>query len=57
MVANPAKFQVMFLGIKQKPRLCININGNYLPASDKVKLLGVTIGCKLNFNSHVENLC
>ena len=57
MVANPAKFQVMFLGIKQKPRLCININGNYLPASDKVKLLGVTIDCKLNFNSHVENLC
>ena len=33
------------------------INGNYLPASDKVKLLGVTIDCKLNFNSHVENLC
>ena len=47
----------MFLGIKQKPRLCININGNYLPAADKVKLLGVTIDCKLNFNSHVENLC
>ena len=57
MVANPAKFQVMFLGIKHKPRLCININGNYLPASDKVKLLGVRIDCKLNFNSHVENLC
>ena len=46
----------MFLGLKGKRRLRLNIEENKLPAADHVKLLGVAIDRKLTFNKHVETL-
>ncbi len=57
MVANPGKFQLMFLGMKETVHLGLNINGQIIRASDQVKLLGVTIDKKLTFGQHVEDLC
>ena len=57
MVANPEKFQLMFLGLKDDPKLCIDINGNVVQMTDSVKLLGITIDSKLNFKQHVQSIC
>ena len=34
-----------------------NLNGINLSCEDEVKLLGVTIDFKLNFNTHISNIC
>ena len=57
MIANPRKFQLMFLGLKETEHLGLNINGKIIRASENVKLLGVTIDNKLTFGQHVEDLC
>eukprot|EP00112_Aurelia_sp_Birch-Aquarium-sp1_P000508 Seg1048.12 transcript_id=Seg1048.12/GoldUCD/mRNA.D3Y31 product="hypothetical protein" protein_id=Seg1048.12/GoldUCD/D3Y31 len=54
MVANPDKFQLIFFGLKEDHELCIDIHGNVIKMSDTVKLLGVTIDSKLNFNGHIK---
>ena len=56
MVANPAKFQLMFLGRDINP-ISIKIGNDILNPSECVKLLGVYIDCKLNFVPHVKALC
>ena len=57
MVANPDKFQMMFIGLKESKRYCHDINGNIIVNTDTVKLLGVTIDSKLNFREHVTHIC
>ena len=57
MCANPSKFQIMFLGLKRKNKLCLNINGQLIPSSEHVKLLGVTIDNTLKFHTHVLGIC
>ena len=57
MVVSPNKFQLMFLGLKRKQKLRININGVKIPAKKHVKPLGVEIDNKLKFDRHVEALC
>ena len=57
MVANPNKFQLMFLGLKGQRRLRLNINGNKLSETDHVKLLGIEVDNKLKFNKHAKTLC
>ena len=57
MVANPSKFQVIFLGIKEKSNLCIDIYGLSVKSGKEVKLLGVTIDHDLNFKSRIESSC
>ena len=57
MSTNPAKFQMMFLGLKIKNLLCLNIGGQKINQSEHVKLLGVQIDKKVNFNVHVKELC
>ena len=57
MVANPDKFQIMFIGLKESKRYCLHINGNIIVNTDTVKLLGVTIDSKLNFRDHVTHIC
>ena len=37
MIANPGKFQLMFLGMKETEQLGLNINGQIIHASEKVK--------------------
>ena len=55
--ANPEKFQLIFFGLKEENELCIDIQGNIIKMSDTVKLLGVTIDSKLNFNGHINTIC
>ena len=57
MVANPEKFQLMFIGLKDDIELCTDINGIVVQMTNSVKLLGVTIDSMLNFNQHVQLIC
>ena len=57
MAANPAKFQLMFLGINENKRLCLVINNNLVVGCNSVKLLGITIDRRLSFFPHVEEIC
>ena len=57
MCANPAKFQMIFLGLKINNLLCLNTDGQKIKQSEHVKLLGVQIDNKLNFNVHIKELC
>ena len=57
MVTNPSKFQVMFMGLGNDCKLCIEIDKMVVKTVDKVKLLGVIIDSKLKFDEHVRSLC
>ena len=57
MVANPEKFQLMFIALKDDIKLCIDVNGIVVQMTDCVKLLGVTIDSMLHFNQHVQSIC
>ena len=56
MVANPGKFQAMFLGT-HNDNICLRVEGVTIQTSSIVKLLGVQLDCKLNFQTHVQTLC
>ena len=47
----------MFLRIKDSSQLEFKIGNNILKPTNFVKLLGVTIDCKLNFYQHIAALC
>ena len=47
----------MFLGLKRKQGLCLNIQGSKIIAKDHGKLLGIEIDDKLKFDNHVQTLC
>ena len=57
MVANPGKFQMMFLGLKEQNTLRLNFNDNKVLTTNRVKLLGIEIDNELNFTVHIQNLC
>ena len=57
MAANPGKFQVIFFGMREQPKLILEINDTTTPLTDKVKLLGVTIDSQLKFDDHIKALC
>ena len=57
IVANPQKFQLMFLGLHGKKRLRLSIEENKVPTAGHVKLPGVGVDCKLTFNKYIETLC
>ena len=57
MVANPGKFQMMFLGLKEQNTLRLNINDNKVLTMNRVKLLGIEIDNELNITAHIQNLC
>ena len=57
MVANPNKFQVMFLGVKNNLDICFETDGIKFSAENSVELLGILIDHKLTFSSHVETIC
>ena len=57
MAANPGKFQVLFLGMREQPKLIFEINDTTVLPTDKIKLLGVTIDSQLKFDAHIKALC
>ena len=55
--ANPEKFQAIVLGMK-KPETKNFVVGNVtINPSRSVKLLGIEIDSKLNFDTHVHEIC
>ena len=56
MVANPEKFQVIFLGLPKTANICIEIDDLVLVPKVNVKLLGITIDSELKFTDHVKSL-
>ena len=57
MVANPGKFQVMFLELPKSANICIEIDRSVLFPTNNVKLLGITIDSDHKFTNHVKSLC
>ena len=57
MVANPEKFQLMFLGDKSDQQMCLRSDDQIINECQQVKLLGVTIDSKLNFDKYILELC
>ena len=55
MVANPSKFQLMFMGLSKDNKLCLEIDEKIIPSTNQVKLLGITIDAKLKFDT--QSLC
>ena len=58
MQANPDKFQAIAVGKKsfsQKP--VFQIGNTSINCEETVKLLGIDIDYKLNFESHISNIC
>ena len=58
LVANPEKFQIMFLESNiDNSTITFTIENKSVKTRSKVKLLGITVDNKLSFTIHIENLC
>ena len=59
MIANPEKFQAILLRKNQTNTSGeeINIYGKMIKSEETVKLLGVTLDYRLDFDPHISNLC
>ena len=58
MIVNPDKFQVMLLEKRnENNQSCLKINNQTIKTTNCVKLLGINIDSKLNFDSHISDLC
>ena len=57
LVANPSKFQMLLLGVKNYEDFGIFIKDSYIKCTNTVKLIGVTLDNKLSFRNHVEEIC
>ena len=57
--ANPVKFQPMLISSRDKTDLKLNVSvdGTMLETAESIKILGVTVDRKLNFNDHVSQMC
>ena len=59
MIANPEKFQALLIS-KRKTNFTdipIHIDGKNIKVKNCVKLLGVKIDDRLNFDSHIKDIC
>ena len=59
MIVNPGKFQGIVIDKKKQnhPAEYISIDQKYIETSSSLKLLGVHIDGKLNFNLHITKIC
>jgi hypothetical protein len=58
MQASPEQLQAISDGRKTHDKnITFNLNGIDISCEDEVKLLGVAIDFKLNFNTHISNIC
>ena len=58
MVANPSKFQIMFLGSNiDNNEITFMVEDKKVRSKTEVKLLGITIDDKLSFIKYISNLC
>jgi len=56
MVANPDKFQAIFLGAKNDG-IIVSVHSTKILSTNSVKLLGITIDDQLNFYPHILETC
>ena len=58
MIANPSKFQAIILSKSKLPIIkSIQIGDKTIESKKNVELLGVEVDFRLNFESHINNLC
>ena len=58
MKANPGKIQAIAVGKHTHSEIiCFNLGDNIVKCEASVKLLGVTIDFKLDFDEHISNVC
>ena len=59
MIVNPDKFQVIFLDKHRSDNanIGVEIGNEKFSSTSSVKLLGVHIDDKLNFNEHINKIC
>ena len=58
MIVNPEKFQATLLEKRnENNQSCLKINNQTIKTTNCVKLLGINIDSKLNFDSHISDLC
>ena len=58
MIANPNKFHALFVKKDQTNTCGVNLDlqGHSIKSKETVKLLGVTLDYKLNFDPHISNI-
>ena len=56
MVANPSKFQIMFLSKYKNIEKNMSFDGKTIKSSDTVELLGITLDKNINFKRHIQNI-
>lgn len=57
LVANPSKFQCMFLGVDNIDGLSLSVGELTVFATNCVRLLGIDIDNRLKFDLHIQSLC
>ena len=59
MIVNPDKFQVSLLDKRgsDKTNIELKTGNEKIKSTSSVKLLGIHINDKLNFNHHINKLC
>ena len=57
MVANPSKFQLMFLSKYKNIEKNMSFDGKTIKSSATVELLGITLDKNINFKQHMQNIC
>ena len=58
MIVSPGKFQAKLLEKRnENKQSCLNINNQTIKTTYCVNLLGISIDSKLNFDSHISDLC
>ena len=57
MVADPKKFQLIFLARSKSIEKEMSFVGKAIKSSSQVELLSITLDKNLNFKSHIENIC
>ena len=57
MVANPSKFQLMFLSKYKNIEKNMSFDGKTIKSSDTVELLGITPDKNINFKRRIQNIC
>ena len=57
MVANPSKFQLMFLSKYKNIEKNMSFDGKTIKSSDTIELLGISLDKNINFKRHIQNIC
>ena len=55
--ANADKFQSILLSRGSTSDFLANVGGHSIPPNNKLKMLGFTLDDKLNFKTHIRNVC